>query len=479
MRVSFVSGSAKTISQLSLLNLLFLCVLIYVVIEMIIAVDLTESFLRLVGQPLALVEALSGGGSVSVALVGVLKLLGSLCGIVAGFNMMWVLISSSLYTVYTNSAFYISNLLRRKVIAEIDSASFFSGNDIDRGIQAAKSDYEVLHQAAEATKLNNSQLALVDWPLLENSVLYRQLLDISPAEDDFSIRHRDVLDHLHRLYEGAESEEPLVNFQVASVQPSLIAMVKLIQSKYNFGRLIKLSGVFSSGPQTVKHCMNERKRSPSDLPKQVFAAPLSAYITHLTDCSEDDPGLYFSPVVTLFPEVQQFITIENGSKTPVHHSRIFYYDNSTAEEYKAHVHDQLSHFTRFEAVTSYDKYKQLLRGEDQPDLGSLQPGDAIAVWPPLTEFFLGRRNGCGHFVENGISGITEAQSQIMLFCDRDVLGEPSDSAQAFAQYFIELLLLEIRRVKHQHNGVNSWFYKYVMTTRHLRGYKSVFLAMVK
>lgn len=483
MRISLETPSARKISSLSPLELLSLCVLIFVVLETSMAQDMTESFLKLMGQPIDLVKAIRGNeddNNVSVAIVGVFKFVGAVFGVISTLRISSVLIKNALLHVYRNSPFFISQLLSKKVIAEIESSNFINGSDVESGIDDAKSDYKVLESAIGNRPSSQANISSIDWDGLKSSDLYTYLLDISPDHVDFNRKHEELTNQLNDIYKELDNENAIIKFQIASVQPSLISIIKTIKSRYKFGKSIQLSVSFSSGPQTVNFCTNEKIRNSNSTPILLFAAPLSAFVTKEFSDLIDNPSSYFSPVVRLFPEVQQLITIENGNKTPVSHPRVIFYDNSTAEEYKERVYEQLSPFVKFEAVKSYEKYKQLLKGDTQNEYAPLKPGDAIVVWPPLTDFFIGRKNGEGHFVRNGIDGIDHSHSQIMLFSDKSILNvDSSNKNERFAQLLVKLILFEMRKMKQNYKGVFGFWYKHFLTAKNLHGYKDTFVEMVK
>ena len=123
-----------------------------------------------------------------------------------------------------------------------------------------------------------------------------------------------------------------VEFYVASVQPAFYLEANRIKRRAKIESCLDINVATNTGPATVEHCLERVKDGASSGKERLicFVAPSSAFVT--AELNSFDPREVFSPAITLTRELQHIYFVESGSSSPTGVRRLFYLDNSTAEE---------------------------------------------------------------------------------------------------------------------------------------------------
>lgn len=381
---------------------------------------------------------------------------------------------------YKNTMPRTSKLIRSKIQLELKNTVLNSTEDIGHELDGAQRDEQTLIKASKDNLITNPDIAPLEWLPNDNPIV--KVLRTIPANTyDLQIEREKLLKNLVQITEGTANTKPIIKFVVAAVQPSIILAASRLITNNNLGDWIETHIDTVTGPEAVNKAISLRKDPSLGDASVVFVAPLSAVLTKPSKNSNENPRTFFSPVCSLLREPQELLLVENGKRTPIRAAKLFYYDNSTAEEYVAHSHDAFHGLMVQKPITDYESYKQLLYGIEV-NAEAIQPGDGVVVWPPLTKHFISRDLEDGHYVDEGILGRSRTYSRIMLYADKRLFDTNNDNAIKFARLFVRLLIFEMRLLRENKDG---WFFRHMYLNfpgtegyKILKGYQSQFKNML-
>ena len=196
---------------------------------------------------------------------------------------------------------------------------------------------------------------------------------------------------------------------------------------------------------------------------EVFVAPLSAVVTFVPKAlrggTNDQvsqakfPDDFYVPIFPMIRELQNVLYLQSYDSLSPSEPKIWYYNNSTAEECVAIGGEKITQIYRTDKVDEFSKYLDLISGDKKTKSG-LNPGDGIVVWPPLTDVFEGATFSNGVLVrKKGSDAKFSAESQIMLFADKEMLNH---SDKQIATLFLKALVLEMRSLQRSFRTRNFW-----------------------
>lgn len=340
----------------------------------------------------------------------------------------------------------LKGLLNRKIAKEIQTYDK-SLYDLHARSNEAKKDAKDLHKAARSKLIDNEEIRrfnppeindlnnkglnhFYDIPDLHNlkEKIIRSSSEIEKVKDEIIGKEKinrpssEVKKNKEKTIENENSEKPIkpmVKFFAAAVQPSIQLLISDLHTKHKLSGYLDIENQFNTGPEAVRRARLAHITSTEE--RILLVAPLAAFCM-----APDDEPLelqeQFTPLFNVITENQDILVVESSSRTPLKKGRFYYYDNSTAEEILAKRGQNIKQLLDIIPIKEYTTYRDLLQGKDTQS-GKLEIGDAIATWPPLTDYYNGESVADGFFCKNAFEFDTEIQSQIFLFVDNRCLEE--------------------------------------------------------
>ena len=340
-------------------------------------------------------------------------------------------------------------LLRKKIEKEISSYVELSFDDLYARSNKAEKDAKDLREAVKSKLIDNEKVWEFNPPKIDvlNDKKLKRFLD-TPNLDDLE---KSIKQLSFKIIENTDSKKPIIKFFAATVQPSIQLLISNLHTKHNLSGYLKIEKNSKTGPEAVLNARLAHKDKDSTEERILLVAPLAAFCMapELDSCQE--PPKQFTPLFNVITENQDILVVESSSRIPLKKGRFYYYDNSTAEEILAkHGQDikDLLHITRIE---EYSIYLKILKGE-RTQLGKLEIGDAIATWPPLTDYYNGKSVADGFFCKDAFNFSTEIPSQIFLFVDNRCLEDPNSPSSNLCWMLIQAILLQMKRARYLRHG---------------------------
>jgi len=355
-----------------------------------------------------------------------------------------------------------------KIRDDISNCSLGSAGEIKNSIKNVVSDSEnlkIVINDEENIWLDNAEI----WPI---NTEHFQTEIYEAIKENFTSADRKIIERYNEQIKivqqksGKLKNKEKIRFYVAAVQPAfLLACNKVIKDAKIYDKVLSDSPT-SAGPETVEHCIDLKLRMlENDFDAQeliLFVAPLSAFITaQIQDKNSEkfiDPRLHFQPVISLTKETQNIFYLEGGSSAPTNERRLFYLNNSTAEECVANLSKHLSRFIP-QRISTYEEYKYLLHGKKIKGDLELQPGDGIVLWTPLSKYFDLSTVGTNHIASIinknlNVELKNQTYSRIILFGDSEYQSVSPELTDFYKSFILAFSLNLI--VTHKKLLIKDW-----------------------
>lgn len=333
-------------------------------------------------------------------------------------------------------------LLRKKLEEELQSFPNTYQDNFQDQLTKAQGDERRLVTANRLGMIENPKVWECHWPRIDQlPVAARRFREVEPTIPELRASLNEAVDRLRNF---VASRGRSILFLVSPVQPAILRAATVV-AKAAGGDLISIRSSTTTGPETVRDAVSARRDSLSGGNGGLvfFAAPLSAFCLAPAEPGAPSATEQFQPVCCLAIERQDLLAVEAGSSLPIRKETIFYYENSSAEEFIAGLEVKALEVVNLEPIDSFDEYKRLLNGTTRSGQPRLQPGDAIVTWPPLTKAFDGKGTSAGGYfrIDDSLAK-APLESRIMLFADDRSLKDPvPDGPWCFVECLVKQLLL--------------------------------------
>ncbi|WP_190809544.1 hypothetical protein [Flagellimonas sp. S3867] len=377
----------------------------------------------------------------------------------------------------------LQELIEQKTFDEFKGIKVISESEINKQIEEGKKLEKSIDAALNEKLINNLNLNKVDWTWDSNyKSVASSLFNIPIGLNNLIIELEMAADSLKSSID-TQSKGKKIKIFVATVQPSIIALLTKILERHKLHNTFELITRTTTGPQTISKSYTE-KLLDSDGPI-IFIAPISAFLMYEGTNKDINGKEVFYPFACLFNETQNILTVEGHKSSPIKQNNLFYYNNSTAEELVLRIKQKKDYNAReyinFISVDNYETYLSLLKyGRSQDSKLKMSYGDSIVTWSPLTDMYRGKNISDGYFWDNGFakSELNFYDSSIFLFIDNTIFSSHTMKDVYFC--FARLMLLELEIVKNTlDNKSKSQIRKEFNLTGLVKNYEAEFKRMIQ
>ena len=306
--------------------------------------------------------------------------------------------------------------------------------------------------------VDNKSFYSIDKRHFKNNISREITTDFPNTLKKCKVSYQDLIEKIEALVSSInEPIETQLEFKIALVQPAFSYILKKVLNESKANKICAINTNSLTGPQTIRSSV-EFKSNVSNQKKLIaFIAPLSTFVTaqiHNDNGEELDPRNYFVPVITLTSEDQELYFVEGSSSVPNGKRKLFFYNNSTAEECIAIINKSLNERFIPSRINDYEHYKLLLNGSSIIDEGvKMESGDGIVLWTPLTEYFKDRDIKNKYFSnfssqENYNYISNRSESKIILFAEKE-LSIYSSEIQKLYKLVLHAMVLKIAIIKRE------------------------------
>lgn len=473
MKLTFRTSSGYPLSTVSLVAVLAALLLVFAIIAFFIT-DGDSLRQWVVTKTRFTTEQLDWIDESFVLFMRTLSVTVALIGFVKSFRRIIKGIFFSISALSRKFLFPILSKTFAKVKDEIKSFPVNSDENFTAEIKLAKYTSKMLSEASELGRINNKVVWELHWP--ESQLERKRLAEISEPETSEKTKLEGFprsIDSLKASLDGLKDDDARIEFVFSPIQPSVLKLIRRISDLVKVVPKVHIAQNSTTGPMAVKVAYEKKisnlKRGSENL--VVLIAPLSAFCTFSIDEYSIDqelllgPSEYFIPICPIISEPQNLLIAEGESVAAVSDRTIFYYNNSTAEEFIAKFTPELlGVYSNIVSIENFSDYKNLLNGGTSSEGYKIKSGDAIVTWPPLTNFYEGRTvsesNELKYFVRNPS---LEIRSQIFLFADKNCFGLENEITEA-AWSFINCIAKGYLLLHHENTSGSKYSIEDLMET---------------
>lgn len=320
--------------------------------------------------------------------------------IVSAVSVAWTISKSVFETIkysvidpYRDRKMMGNRLLKKKIEVDIKNFCFAKQITIDQEIQSILSDsqpHRFSHISSSSLLNEKNTFWEIDESIFSNKY-YKAIRDIrlTSTKGEMYEKYEKTIEEIWKA-KAKLNLNSSIELNVAAVQPAFYYIFNKVIKDGSIEDICTIKKDFETGPQTVSSTILEKIKNKNTL--VAFISPLSAFLTaEIMDGSKKiDPREFFVPIISLTEEDQILFYIEGGSSIyPRSKPRLFYLNNSTAEESVARLDNSFHSKYWVYPIDNYDDYKKLLNGETIIEKNSLklENGDGIILWSPLSDHF--------------------------------------------------------------------------------------------
>ena len=345
-------------------------------------------------------------------------------------------------------------------------------------ISKSSADESRMFLAQDLGLLKNQTISHHKWP--DSGGPMRDLINGHLKHGHWSEEYHSSIEKLQVIKRASSLYSELIQFYVSSVQPSIQFCANEVVEDFEGQNLVTIEDGMPTGPEAVQFAYDQAKAA-QNMRTVLLVAPMSAFITF--DHKENDPMIsdVFRPIACLVKERQDILLLQVNSNNSLRKPTLFVYNNSTAEELLSRIDDSLicpSGVFNVSFVNDFSEYKEILNGRISENGKRMLEGDAIIVWPPLTEYYQGKIIGEAFLtLANPQVLSANRESRIWLYGQKSMFDAPEkhELAWQFVKCLCQKMLAE-EEIGHSFLGACLGFNK---LGQFLRGYRTRALAVVK
>lgn len=378
------------------------------------------------------------------------------------------------YTVFIKVLIYIfqtfemenmgARLYNYKILIDLKRSNLLSEGTIREETQQAIRLSKIYTKAINDNNhkwIDNKKFYGIDKRLFKNEISKVIVTDFPNTLTKCKKDYNDLIEKIKEiLARSNNSDENHMEFKVALVQPAFSYILGKVLKECDGEKFCKINTNSLTGPQTIRSSVEIKLNNPTHNKLVTFIAPLSTFITAQIsneDGTESDPRHFYVPIISLTSEDQELYFIEGSTSIPNGKRKLFFYNNSTAEECVAVLNDTLDERFEPQRINDYENYKQLLNGNSIIEDGlKMESGDGIVLWTPLSEYFREKDISDNFFsdfncLQNYRFNSNKTESKIMLFAEKD-LSHYNLEHQLLYKLIINALVLKIAIIKRELEG---------------------------
>ena len=399
-----------------------------------------------------------------IFLFAIVSFLGLLIGVFSAVRDIVILMDYSLFSRFKK--INALNLFKSKINEDINNATTLSSvEEIKKNISVAIEKSEKVKKLSEDERvkkwMNNNIINVIDNGIFTNST-FRYIIDgyssqKSQLEKKYNETKKEIED-----FDKTSLGSKKIEFHVALVQPAFFVTMKQVIEDAKIEDYCEAKSDTQTGPETIKRCIELYDNTQQKSIFYSFVAPQFAYTT--LEVYKDKktnnlvkPGDFFVPIINLTNERQEVLFLEGKNSLP-RENKLFYLNNSTAEEYAVEKFVSIDSIFSPEKIDDFSEYKMLLKGEKIRGDLYMREGDGIVLWEPLTTFYLNKRIRNSHLKKPKTSDPDVFQnysdSKIMLFVESALDSENHNFAK-FYNLIMKAFILKVHLRQQMQFSSNS------------------------